>query len=109
MNISTTCCNAELIVLTVDEGSRFSSTTVADEILCSSQGCNNSWNAKGVVKTTVENIVTSCCNAELIVLTVDEGSRFESGEVDEILCSAKGCNNSWNAKGAENTRMEMAN
>ena len=109
MNISTTCCNAELIILTVDEGSRFNLSAVADEILCSAEGCNNSWNAKGVAKTAAENISTSCCDAELIILTVDDGSRFESGEVDEILCSAKGCNNSWNAKGVENMRMEMAN
>lgn len=102
MNISTTCCNAELIVLTVDDGSRFNSTAVADEILCAAKDCNNSWNAKGVAKTTAKNLVTTCCDAELIALTVDGGSRFDSSEVDEILCAAKGCNNSWDADGVEN-------
>lgn len=100
MNISTTCHNAELIVLTVDDGSRFESSSVADEILCAEVGCNNSWTATGVSKTAgVANIVTTCHGTELITLTVDDGSRFDSSEVSEILCAEVGCNNSWTATG----------
>lgn len=47
MNLRTPCHNAELIILTVDDGGAYTSYNVPDEILCAEPDCTNSWNASG--------------------------------------------------------------
>lgn len=46
------------------------------------------------------NIVTPCHGAPLLILTRLEGRSYMQYEVpDEIMCTAEGCYNSWDAAG----------
>lgn len=49
------------------------------------------------------DITTPCHGEPLIILTVHDSSESYYGQdvPDEIMCSAKGCYNSWNADGTE--------
>lgn len=45
--IVTPCHGAPLLILTTPEGRAYLQTEVPSEILCTAEGCYNSWSAKG--------------------------------------------------------------
>ena len=47
LNIVTPCHGVPLLVLTVSDGRSYLASDVPDEIICSAEGCYNSWSADG--------------------------------------------------------------
>ena len=46
------------------------------------------------------NIVTPCCGTPFDIITCNEGYGHLARDVpDEIICSGKGCYNSWDRRG----------
>ena len=48
MDIVTPCCGKPLLVLTEPYGSAYMQTEVPSEIVCTAEGCYNSWAPDGV-------------------------------------------------------------
>ncbi len=48
INIVTPCHNMPVLILTVPEGRPYMTSDVPDEIICTAEGCYNSWSANGV-------------------------------------------------------------